>query len=272
MAKLIPGILAIAVFGTACGSGNGPDLSAAAPPAESAAPASQLRPASDQAATATSRNQAGSGASARPASSRSAMTSRNGSARDEAASAARTGRPDAGPVYREMTLPTGTVLPLELTSAVASDASEVEDTVRATLRRTITLDGEEVLPAGTELAGHVTEAEQSGRVKGRARVAFRFTTLRHDGERMSLRTDPIVHEAEATKGEDATKIGVGAGAGAVIGAVVGGKSGAAKGAAIGGAAGTGVVMATRGKEVRLEPGTDISARLAAPLTIRVAAR
>jgi hypothetical protein len=65
---------------------------------------------------------------------------------------------------------------------------------------------------------------------------------------------------------------VGAGAGAVIGAVVGGKSGAAKGAAIGGAAGTGVVMATRGKEVRLEPGTDVSTRLAAPLTIRVAVR
>jgi hypothetical protein len=271
MVKLIPGILAIAVFGTACSSGNGPELSAAAPPAESTAPASQLRPASEQPAAVTSRNQAGSGASARPVSSRSATTPRNESARDEAVSA-RTGRPADGPVYRELTLPTGTVLPLELTSAVASDASEVEDTVRATLRKAVTLDGQEVLPAGTELAGHVTEAERSGRVKGRARIAFRFTSVRHDGERMSLRTDPIVREAEATKGEDATKIGVGAGAGAVIGAVVGGKSGAAKGAAIGGAAGTGVVVATRGKEVRLEPGTDISTRLAAPLTIRVAVR
>lgn len=164
------------------------------------------------------------------------------------------------------------VLPLELTSAVASDASEVEDTVRATLRKPITLDGQEVLPAGTELAGHVMEAERSGKVKGRARVAFRFTSVRPDSERVSLRTDPIVREAEATKGEDATKIGVGAGAGAVIGAIVGGKSGAAKGAAIGGGAGTGVVMATRGKEVRLEPGTDISTRLAAPLTIRVPVR
>ena len=126
-----------------------------------------------------------------------------------------------------------------------------------------------MLPAGTEVAGHVTEAERAGRVKGRARLAFRFTSVRHDGERLSMRTDPIVQEAEATKGEDATKIGVGAGAGAIIGAVVGGKSGAAKGAALGGAAGTGVVMATRGKEVRIESGTDIPVRLAAPLSIRV---
>ena len=176
------------------------------------------------------------------------------------------------PVYREFTLPVGTTLPLELKSTIASDVSEVEDTVRATLRNAVTVDGLEVLPAGTELTGHVTEAERAGRVKGRARLAFQFTSVRYDGERMSLRTDPIVQEAEATKGEDATKIGIGAGAGAVIGAVVGGKSGAAKGAAIGGAAGTGAVMATRGKEVRLEPGTDIPVRLAAPLAIRVRVR
>ena len=175
----------------------------------------------------------------------------------------------AVPVYREVTLPVGTTLPVELTTTVASDVSEVEDTVRATLRHAVTVDGQEVLPTGTEVAGHVTEVERSGRVKGRARVGFRFTSLRYDDERMPVRTDPIAQEAEATKGEDATKIGIGAGAGAVIGAVVGGKSGAAKGAAIGGAAGTGAVMATRGKEVRLESGTDISVRLASPLAIRV---
>ena len=61
------------------------------------------------------------------------------------------------------------------------------------------------------------EAERAGRVKGRARVAFHFTSLRHHDERMSLRTEPIVHEAEATKGEDAAKIGMGAGAGALVG-------------------------------------------------------
>jgi hypothetical protein len=75
--------------------------------------------------------------------------------------------------------------------------------------------------------------------------------------------------APATKGEDATKIGVGAGAGAVIGGILGGGDGAAKGAAIGGGAGTGVVLATKGQEMRLGPGADVSTRLTAPLTVRV---
>jgi hypothetical protein len=39
------------------------------------------------------------------------------------------------PTYREVTLPAGTTLPLELKTAVASDTSNVEDSVRASLRR-----------------------------------------------------------------------------------------------------------------------------------------
>jgi len=77
------------------------------------------------------------------------------------------------------------------------------------------------------------------------------------------------HLAPATKGEDAVKIGIGAGAGAVIAGILGGKDGAAKGAAIGGGAGTGVVLATKGQEMRLGLGADVSTKLTAPLTVRV---
>ena len=173
------------------------------------------------------------------------------------------------PTYREVTLPAGTTLPLELKTAVASDTSQVEDSVRASLRRAITIDGTQVLPAGTEVVGAVTQAQRSGRVKGRAQVAFRFTSLNHSGDRYDIRTESIARMAEATKGEDATKIGVGAAAGAAVGAILGGGDGAAKGAAIGGAGGTGVVLATRGKEVRLGAGTDVNTKLTAPLTVRV---
>jgi hypothetical protein len=173
------------------------------------------------------------------------------------------------PVYREVTIPAGTTLRLDLQSAVASDSSQVEDTVRASLRQGVTVEGQAVLPVGTELVGTVTDVARSGRVKGRARVAYRFSSLRHDSERYPITTATIAHEAEATKKKDATKIGVGAGAGAALGAILGGGSGAAKGAAIGGAAGTGVVLATRGEEVRLGPGANVSTRLTAPLVVRV---
>jgi hypothetical protein len=178
------------------------------------------------------------------------------------------------PEYREVTIPAGTVLPIELQSAVSSDTSQPEDQVRGTLRRSVTIDGIETLPAGTAAFGHVTVAERSGRVKGRARVAFRFTRLDPPGEaeRVSVQTGVVSHVAPATKKEDAAKIGGGAAGGAVIGGILGGGSGAAKGAAIGGAAGTGVVLGTRGKEVRIAPGTNLSVKLTAPVTVRVLMR
>lgn len=172
-------------------------------------------------------------------------------------------------VYREVTLPAGTTLRLDLASSIASDSSRVEDAVRATLRQPLVVDGQTVLPTGAELAGVVTDVEDSGRVKGRARIAYRFNSLSVGEEQYDIATAPTTHVAEATKGEDAKKIGIGAGAGAAVGALLGGGSGAAKGAVIGGAAGTGAVLATKGKEVRLGPGANVTSRLTAPLTVRV---
>ena len=177
--------------------------------------------------------------------------------------------PSRVPEYREVLLPEGTVLPLTLASAVASDSSQIEDAVHATLREDVPLEGGFVLPAGTALVGRVTDVERSGRVQGRARVAFRFTMLMYEGDEYDIRTQAIERVAAATKSEDATTIGIGAGAGAALGAIFGGGSGAAKGAAIGAAAGTGAVLATRGEEVQLAAGEAVETRLTSVLPVRV---
>src|ERR1044072_5604707 len=82
------------------------------------------------------------------------------------------------PAVREVTIPSGTTLALTLTSSVGSDTSALEDGVTAVLTRPITIDGRDVLPAGALLTGAVTGVEDSGRVKGRAMIVFRFTSLR----------------------------------------------------------------------------------------------
>lgn len=194
-----------------------------------------------------------------------------GPAASEAEAPASAAKEDPEPAFREITIPAGTVLPLTLATAVGSDTSNIEDPVRATLRRPVVVRGVEVLPAGTVVTGHVTSAERSARVKGRAQVAFRFTRLDTPGAggQMPIRTATVSRVAEGTKKRDAGTIGAGAVGGAIIGGIVGGGDGAAKGAAIGGAAGTGAVLATRGREVRLASGAAISARLSAPVTVRV---
>src|SRR4029079_8794435 len=150
----------------------------------------------------------------------------------------------AKPRFREVTAPAGTELPLELTTALSSETAQVESPVTARLRRSVVVDGLTVFPAGTVFHGTVTEVERAGRVRGRSHLAFRFTEVTIDEQRDPISTHSVSFEGEATKSEDATKVGAGAGIGAVIGGIVGGGKGAAKGALIGGAAGAGTVLAT----------------------------
>jgi hypothetical protein len=173
------------------------------------------------------------------------------------------------PEFRELTIHAGTTLSATLTTPLASDTSKVEDTVRATLRSAVSIDGVELVPTGATITGHVTKALQAAKVKGRALIAFRFNAVDLPSGPEHMSTETITREAESTKGKDATKIGIGAGAGAIIGGIVGGGSGAATGAAIGGGAGTATVLATRGDEVNLPAGTPVTVKLTAPLTIRV---
>ena len=173
--------------------------------------------------------------------------------------------------YRNVTLPAGTVIPLVLDSYVASDTSRIESPVRAHVRRPIVVNGVTVIPAGSQLAGYVTQAERGGRVSGHARVAFRFNRLTTpQSQQLVVRTSTVARVARSTKAKDARTIGIPAAGGAVVGAIVGGKKGAAIGAAAGAGGGTAVALSTRGPEVRLGRGAVASVRLLSPLTIQVA--
>jgi hypothetical protein len=166
-------------------------------------------------------------------------------------------------------LPAGTSLPLQLTTTVASDTSAVEDPVSARVTRDVEVRGEVVVPEGSTVAGRVTYAQESGKVKGLAGLTVRFYTLTIGARTYDIAAEPVRRQAQSTKGKDAQKIGIGAGAGAVVGGLLGGRKGAAIGAAAGGAGGTGVVLATKGEEVRLPSGTALNLTLTDPLTVTV---
>jgi hypothetical protein len=172
---------------------------------------------------------------------------------------------------REVTIPAGTRIPIVLDTPVGSDTSRVEQAVQAHLSQPIVVHGQTVLPTGSHVSGVVTDAAQSGKVKGRAHFSVRFTSVtpRGDDERYSFRAGSVTRTAPATKKRDAMEIGIPAAGGAVVGGLLGGKKGALIGGAAAGGAGSAVVMNQRGKEVRLGKGAPLILRLSEPLTIRV---
>jgi hypothetical protein len=155
----------------------------------------------------------------------------------------------------------GTSLTLVLETAVSSKASHEGDLVVAKLAEDVKLGEKVVVPAGSEVRGQVVAAVPSGKVKGRARLAFDFDKIVVKGKEYPFEARTIDITAPDSHKRDAGIIGGGAGLGAIIGAIAGGKKGAAVGAAVGAGTGTGVVLTTTGKEVEVVAGSRLSVKL-----------
>ena len=151
-------------------------------------------------------------------------------------------------------------------STLASNESKVEDPVKGALAKPVVISGRTALAEGAAMSGFVTDVKQSGRVKGKASIAFRFDRVAAHGETHRVQTARVTLEAQQKKSDDVKKGAVGAGVGAIIGGVAGGGSGAAIGAVAGGA---GTVLVTKGGEVQVSPGTVVTVLMQEPLTVRV---
>jgi len=186
---------------------------------------------------------------------------------------------------KQVTVPSGTEVPLILKSAIDTKNTRVGDGVYCQTAFPVVVDNVMVIPAGTYVKGEVVKSQRAGRVKGRAEVLFRFDTLifpngytvdmpgsiHHDSGTGSASVDDEgVIKADPQKGKDAKTIGTGAGIGAAGGGILTGtRGGALGGAGIGGLVGLATVLLTRGQDVRIDPGTSFKMLLQRPLTVDV---
>jgi hypothetical protein len=190
-----------------------------------------------------------------PAASRDAAAAAPKSVEPKPAAAA---APAKAAVPRMFEIPEGTVIAVFLTDPISTAKNKAGDTFTASLADPIVVNGQTVADRGATVKGRVIDAEGSGRVKGTANIRLALTSIVAGEKSYPIVTRPYVAEAESTKGRDAGIIAGGGGVGAAIGALAGGKKGAVKGAVIGGAAGTGAVLATKGKEVEFGSETKLT--------------
>lgn len=154
-------------------------------------------------------------------------------------------------------LPAGTEVDVRLTTRLSSDDAQVEDRVEATTMVDLYQGDNLIVPAGSMLEGYVSSVDRASRTDRKGSLTVMFTKLTVNGRSHDVRayvTQAL--ESEGIKGE-AERIGAGAGIGAIIGGILGGVKGAITGILIGGG---GVIAATEGKDVHLEPGTVLRVR------------
>jgi hypothetical protein len=188
---------------------------------------------------------------------------------------------------REATIEPETRARIVLQSQLSSKLNEPGDPISAVLDEPVYVNGELVLPRGTEFHGRVTQATPAGRGQKNGQIAIIFEQIRmpwgdvpvsvamtaiddwsHD-EKLKANEEGKVSgsrsgERTAKNVERGATIG---GAGALATVLLGG-GGAAAGAAIGGGLLTGLLL-TKGGDVRVAPGAVFRIKFVKPLTLPV---
>jgi hypothetical protein len=155
-------------------------------------------------------------------------------------------------------------------ATVSSNTARVEDQVMAHVTREIRVAGRIAIPADAKVYGEVTFVERGGRLKERARLGVRFSSLvLADGARVPISTDVVFREGDSPSRESASKIGGAAIGGAILGGILGGGKGAVLGGTAGAGAGTAAVLAGRPNAATLAAGAPVTVRLTRPVAVTV---
>ena len=174
------------------------------------------------------------------------------------------------PRFVDLVVSTDSVLGLQMETAVTSEKARVEDEVVARVTRDVRVGDRVAIPAGSQARGEVTMVERGGKLRDKARLGIRFTSVvLADGTRVPLETETIYREGDSPGGESTAKIGGGAIGGAIIGGIFGGAKGAAIGAATGAGAGTAAVVAGGRNPATIASGTPVTVRVVKPATVTV---
>ncbi|HEY7474551.1 MAG TPA: TrbI/VirB10 family protein [Vicinamibacterales bacterium] len=174
------------------------------------------------------------------------------------------------PVLEELVVSAQSVIGLQMETSVSSETARLEDDVVARVTRDVKVGDRVAIPAGARAQGEVTLVERGGRLRERARLGVRFTSIvLADGTRLPILTETVLREGDSPGRESAAKIGGGAIGGAIIGGILGGAKGAAIGSTVGAGAGGAAVMAGGRNQATLSSGSPVTVRLEEPVTVTV---
>lgn len=180
---------------------------------------------------------------------------------------------------QEPVIPAGTSLDVQLSVTLSTAANQVGDPFTAIIETPIFLKGEEIVPEGSTLEGHVSFVKRPGRFKGIAEMRLTpEAIITHDHVRYQISAG-LENEkgAEGSKIEDsegtikgqgksvkdtAKDAGIGGAAGTAVGAMADGGTGALYGAGIGAMAGVFRALGMHHRDLTLSIGTELTFVLA----------
>jgi hypothetical protein len=162
----------------------------------------------------------------------------------------------AAPKVRTTTVPSGTVINVRLSQAIAVDASQTGQTFRAIVDDPVVINGETAIPRGAKATLQASD-----------KITLKMHSIAFGGLVYEVASQYLESKGKGEGKRTARKVGGGAGLGAIIGGIAGGGEGAAIGAAVGGV--TGAAVAAGGEEhLELPAETRLQFQLSAAIKVQ----
>ena len=175
--------------------------------------------------------------------------------------------PPAPATPKKLIIDPGTSVTVRLIDPIDSEKNQAGDTFHATLNAALSSDGEEAVPAGVELTGHLVDVKSAGKFAGQSVVVLQLDSIYSGGKTYSIKTDEYRKEGKSRGKNTAEKVGGGAILGGIIGAIAGGGKGAAIGTAAGAGVGGGAQAASKSQQIKLPSETVVNFTLQEPVEV-----
>jgi hypothetical protein len=186
---------------------------------------------------------------------------------DSAAAPAPVPTPPAPAPVRQVSIPAGTPVHIQMIDSVDSATNHAGDLFHASTALPIVVNGETIVPSGTDVYVKLTNSSSAGRMAGRSELTLQLARLDFQGKSYNLSSDDYQEVGKSRGKRTAETVGAGAAIGAVLGGIFGGGKGAAIGAGVGGGGGAAAEAATKGQQVRVPSETKLDFNLQQPVDL-----
>lgn len=172
------------------------------------------------------------------------------------------------PPPKPVVLPAGTTLAVKVAQAISTKTAKDGDTFVATTASPISVDGKNVVPAGSRVQGVVVQSKSPGKFKGEGTLSVKLTALTIKGISYPINTAPNTSTEKGKGKRSAAMVGGGGAGGALIGGLAGGGKGAAVGAVVGVGAGAAGAGLTGNKDLEIPAESALTFQLQQALTLK----
>jgi hypothetical protein len=164
----------------------------------------------------------------------------------------------SAPVARGVTVPAGTGIKISVNAAITSETAQSGDTWSGEVTEPLVIGTNAPIPAGSKVSGVISSAKTAEK-GSRAHLVLAVRTIEVNGRTYHIHATADSLIAGSTRARNVGAVAGSAGAGALIGkAIGGGGKGALIGGVVGGLIGTGAVASTKGYQVTVKEGTELT--------------